>query len=142
MTAPTKKAPPPKKSFPPESDSLEMESEAGIKRSMKKDGPWMWANKAALEKIRLRCEDAKSSLAVYLALCEVASDEQSDNFRVSMDRIGSKCGLSRRTVFDRLNDLEFIGLVDIERSKTSANFRMPSSYVLLRCETVAHRGDV
>jgi hypothetical protein len=99
-----------------------------------KDGPWCWANKSALEKIRTRCEDPRSTLAVYLALCEIASDEQSNNFMASMDRIAAKACLSRRTVFDRLNDLERIGLVEIFRSKTSQNFRIPSAYVLLKCE--------
>ena len=99
-----------------------------------KDGAWAWMNKAALEKIRTRCEDAKSSLGVYLALCEIASDHKSQSFMVSMDKIASKCCLSRRTVLDRLNDLEFIGLVEITRSKTSENFRIPSAYLLLRCE--------
>lgn len=106
-----------------------------------KDGAWAWVNKAALEKIRTRCEDAKSALAVYLALCEIASDEQSNDFMVSMDKIGGKCCLSRRTVFDRLNDLEFIGLVEIARSKTNQNFRIPSAYTLLRCESIAQRSE-
>jgi hypothetical protein len=100
-----------------------------------KDGPWAWANKSALEKIRTRCEDPRSTLAVYLALCEIASDEHSNNFRCSMNKVGAKCCLSRRTVFDRLNDLEFIGLVEIHRSLTNKNNRLPSAYILLRCET-------
>ena len=99
-----------------------------------KDGPWMWANKSALEKIRTRCEDAKSTLAVYFALCEIASDEQSNDFMAAMLKIAGKSCLSTRTVFDHLNDLERIGLVEIHRSKTSQNYRIPSAYVLLRCE--------
>ena len=99
-----------------------------------KDGPWFWTNKSAVEKIRHRCEDPRSTLGVYLALCEIASDEQTNEFLASMDRIAAKACLSRRTVFDRLNDLERIGLVEIFRSKTSQNFRVPSAYLLLRCE--------
>jgi predicted transcriptional regulator len=110
-----------------------------VKQRSAKDGPWAWFNKAAIEKIRTRCEDPKSSLAVYFALVEIASDEQSDDFTVSMQKIASKCCLSRRTVFDRLNDLERIGLIDVYHSKTSEQFRIPSAYKLLRCETVAHR---
>jgi len=105
------------------------------------DGPWGWFNKHALEKIRNSCEDVKSCLGVYLSLCEIASDEQSENFMVSMHRISMKCGLSRRTVFDRLNDLERIGLVEIARSRTSENYRIPSAYMLLRCESIAQRRD-
>jgi hypothetical protein len=99
-----------------------------------KDGPWCWANKAAIEKIRSNCEDAKSALGVYFALCEIASDEGSNNFRASHDKIAAKCGLSRQWVMRRLNDLEFIGLVEIFRSETSPHFKMPSAYILLRCE--------
>jgi len=94
----------------------------------------MWATKSALEKIRTRCEDPRSTLGVYLALCEIGSDEQSNDFMASMNRIAAKACLSRRTVFDRLNDLERIGLINIYRSQTSENFRIPSSYELLRCE--------
>lgn len=101
----------------------------------------MWANKAALEKIRMRCENANSCLGVYLALCEIASDERSEDFMISMDKIAGKCCLSRRTVFDRLNDLEFIGLVEIARSKTNQNLRIPSAYILLRCESIAQRRE-
>jgi biotin operon repressor len=113
---------------PPESKPTE--------RTMK-DGAWFWANKSALNKIRSRCEDAKSALAVYLALCEIASDEQSESFMVSMDRISAKCGLSRPTVFFRLNDLEYIGLVEIQRSRTNQNYRIPNAYTLLKAETTA-----
>jgi hypothetical protein len=104
-----------------------------VERNMK-DGPWAWFNKSALEKIRTRFEDPTSTISVYLALCEISSDEKSNNFRVSMAKIGNKCGLSSRTVIERLKDIEFLGLVEIHRSKTNENFRMPSAYILLRCE--------
>jgi CRP-like cAMP-binding protein len=99
-----------------------------------KDGAWAWVNKSALEKIRNQIEDAQSALAVYYALAEIASDEQSGDFRASMDRIAAKCCFSRRTVAKRLNDLEFNGLVEIQRSETTENFKMPSAYLMLRCE--------
>jgi len=108
-----------------------------IERDMTRDKPWAWFQKAALNKIRSQCDDAKSAIAVYLALCEIASDEQSNNFRASMDKIAAKCCLSRRTVFSKLNELEFNGLVEIHRSATNENFKMPSAYILLRCETNA-----
>ncbi len=97
------------------------------------DGPWMWANKAALKKIRDSCdEDWKARLAVYLALCEIASDERTKGeFKAPMDRIAAKCGYSRRAVFDKLNELEALQLISICRSATSENYRVPSSYVIL-----------
>jgi hypothetical protein len=74
---------------------------------------------------------------VYLALCEVASDERSESFMVSMHLIAGKCCLSRPTVLKHLNQLEFIGLVEIFRSPTNQNFKVPSAYELLVCESAA-----
>ena len=104
-------------------------------RSTKDCAPWCWAEKAALEKIRARCEDAKTTLLVYFALCEVASDERSQDFMISMDKIAGKSCLSRPTVLKSLQRLEQIGLVEIHRSKTSQNFKIPSAYRMLVCES-------
>jgi hypothetical protein len=56
---------------------------------------------------------------------------------VSMHRIAGKCCLSRPTVLKHLNELEFIGLVEIFRSPTNQNFKVPSAYKLLICESIA-----
>lgn len=104
-------------------------------RDIKDCAPWCWAEKAALEKIRARCEDAKTTLLVYFALCEVASDERSQDFMISMDKIAGKSCLSRPTVLKSLQRLEQIGLVEIHRSKTSQNFKIPSAYRMLVCES-------
>ena len=123
-----------RRSFPPPRKKMNDErDEQSFTERSPKDGAWCWANKSALEKIRTQCEDPRSTLAVYFALCEIASDEQSGYFTASMNRIASKCCLSRRTVFDRLNDLERLYLIRITRSATSENYRIPSSYLLLRC---------
>lgn len=104
-------------------------------RDIKDCAPWCWSEKAALEKIRTRCEEAKIALLVYGALCEIASDERSEDFLVSMDKIAGKSCLSRPTVFKALQMLDGLGLVEIHRSRTSENFRVPSAYRLLRCES-------
>ena len=98
-----------------------------------RDGPWAWFDKASMNKIRVRCEAAPSCMAVYLALCELASDEQSPSFCVTLRSIMAKSGLSRRTVLARLHDLEFIGLVEITR-QFQAGEQQPSAYRLLRCQ--------
>ena len=54
-----------------------------------------------------------------------------------MHRIAGKCCLSRPTVLKHLNQLEFIGLVEIFRSRTNENFKVPSAYKLLVCESTA-----
>ena len=106
-------------------------------RSLKECAPWCWAEKAALDKIRDRSEDAKTTLLVYHALCEIASDERTEEFLISMDKIAAKSCLSRPTVFKSLQILEGLGLVEIQRSRTSKNFRIPSAYRLLGCESAA-----
>jgi len=98
-------------------------------------GPWCWLEKASLEKIRRQLDNPTPALAVYLALCEIASDRRSDDFQISADHIGSKCGMCRQTVSKQLARLEFIGLVDIMRAETSANMKVSSAYVLLACES-------
>ena len=104
-------------------------------RNTKECAPWCWVEKAALEKIRARSEEGKTTLLVYLALCEIASDERSEDFLVSMDKIAGKSCLSRPTVFKSLPILEELGLVHITRSRTSENFRVPCAYRLLVCES-------
>lgn len=106
-------------------------------RSVKECAPWCWVEKAALEKIRDRSEEAKTTLLVYMALCEIASDERTEEFLISMDKIAGKSCLSRPTVFKSLKVLEDIGLVEIHRSKTTENFRIPSAYRLVCCESAA-----
>lgn len=104
-----------------------------VKRSPK-DGAWFWGNKSAMEKIRHSCERAKLVLGVYVALCEIASDEHSDDFIASTDKIASRCGQSYSNTFELIKELERIGLVRVLRSPTNQNFRVPSAYTLLKCE--------
>ena len=106
-------------------------------RSLKECAPWCWLEKAALEKIRDRSENAKITQLVYLALCEIASDERTEDFLISMDKIAGKSCLSRPTVLKSLQILEGLGLVEIHRSRTSENFRIPSAYRLICCESAA-----
>jgi DNA-binding MarR family transcriptional regulator len=95
----------------------------------------MWAEKASLEKIRTCLEKPSMTLLVYWALCEIASDERTDDFIIPMDKIVSKCGLTRPTVDKQLKLLETHGLVEIHRSRTNQNMRIPSAYTLTTCES-------
>jgi DNA-binding Lrp family transcriptional regulator len=69
-----------------------------------------------------------SALAVYLALTEIASDEESEVFTTTHAWIAQKCGVSPRTVQDRLNELAEIGLVEIHTPalKSPSTFRLLS----------------
>jgi hypothetical protein len=106
---------------------------SGVQRS-RKDGPWAWYNKAAFNKIIDDLDDTTALIAVYSALCLIASDERSDDFRASHAKIAGKCGLSRQWTMKKLDELEFIGLIKINRSETSAKCKQPSAYTLLKCE--------
>ncbi len=63
--------------------------------------PFCWQNKKVLTHITetfAESDRAASARSVYLALSEVASDEQSDTFQVSKALIAHKAGVSIKTV--------------------------------------------
>ena len=94
------------------------------------DAPFCWQHKPALRLIREAFDADKtvaSALAVYLALTEIASDEESEVFTTTHAWIAQKCGVSPRTVQDRLNGLVEISLVEIH----TPALKSPSTYRLL-----------
>src|ERR1043166_1045301 len=103
------------------------------------EDPGCWQSKAALERIRQALDGKKavtSALAGYLALREIASDEEGHTFSTTHAHIASRCGLSVRTVAARLKDLASIALVAIVTPQRLA----PSTYTLLSfgndCRTI------
>lgn len=94
------------------------------------DGPWCWQSKAALRRIQ-ECLDGEntvsSGLAVYVALTQIASDEQSSEFRTTHAHISKLSGVKDRTVRKRLDALVDIGLIQIE----TPELRAPCTYRLL-----------
>src|SRR5437016_4811282 len=94
-----------------------------------KDGPFAWWNKPAVRHIRRNCDPSKNEVHVYLALCEIASNKESEDYTATLAEIGSLCGIhSRTTLGAAITQLEFFGLIEVQRSK----LRMPSSFKLLR----------
>jgi hypothetical protein len=92
--------------------------------------PFCWQHKLALRLIRDSCDAEKavsSTLAVYVALTEIASDEESETFTTTHAWIALKSGLSARTVQDRLNRLSEIGLLEV----STPALKSPSKYRLL-----------
>lgn len=75
---------------------------------------WLWADKAIVRRIRERVPDIASALTVYFALCEIASDNQAEEFEATQQAIASKSGLSVRTVGHRLRELVSIGAIKME----------------------------
>ncbi|HZZ57921.1 MAG TPA: helix-turn-helix domain-containing protein [Opitutaceae bacterium] len=75
-----------------------------------------------------------SILAVYSALCEVASDRQAEVFDVSQPTLARLCGLSDKHVRTVLRKLEAIGLVGVRINRMPDQVALlPSTYRLLRC---------
>jgi hypothetical protein len=100
-------------------------------RSMS-DGPYMWANKSALHRVLNNSGGETSNticLHVYLALCWIASDQQSDTFTVKSSYIAQRAGYRYRSTFDALKDLERLKLIHISRTKKS--MKAPSTYTVL-----------
>lgn len=100
---------------------------------------YCWQSKSILRKIREAFDgthDVGSALLVYLALTEIASDEQDGEFTTTHAWIAGKSGLSTATVKRRLATLIELGIVEV---KTPA-LRAPSNYRLLAHHelTIAH----
>jgi hypothetical protein len=68
-----------------------------------------------------------SGLLVYTALTEIASDKQSRIFQTTHGFIAGRCGMSQRTVQQRIKDLVEIGLLKCDVPK----LRAPATYTLL-----------
>ncbi len=92
--------------------------------------PFCWQSKMALRKIREALDAEKavaSGIGVYVALTEIASDEQKNPFETTHLYIGSKSGFSPRTVQERIQDLVEIGVLDC----FVPDRRAPATYTLL-----------
>lgn len=92
--------------------------------------PFCWQNKAVLRKI-LESFDGENAVAsaigTYVALTEIASDEQAETFKTTHLYISSKSGWSASTVKKRVQELKEIGIIDIYTPK----LRGPCTYWLL-----------
>ena len=98
-----------------------------------KDGPFCWQSKAALKLILESFGDAGNAAcrprSVYLALCEIASDEGAAQFVVTKGLLGYRAGLSTRTVQRVLPDLVRAGVLTISRNANG--LKTASRYTLL-----------
>lgn len=68
-----------------------------------------------------------SALVVYLALSEIASDKRAATFQTTHAFIAMRCGLSARTVQQRVKDLVAIGVMEC----FVPNLKSPATYTLL-----------
>ena len=94
------------------------------------ESPFCWQSKVALRKIRESFDGENtvaSAIGTYVALTEIASDEQSETFDTTHLYISSKSGLSASTVKKRVQGLKEIGIIDIYTPKLKG----PCTYWLL-----------
>ena len=61
-----------------------------------KDGPYAWWDKRAVRHIRKNCDPCRNEVAVYLALCELASNNASNDFTATLHAIGKLCDVHHR----------------------------------------------
>ena len=99
------------------------------------DGPWCWLNKAALRLIAEHFAESDrvlSARSAYLALSEIASNEQSPTFTSKIGTIARYAGVCRRTVSDALQELKNVGLLAITpQTIPGSKLKAPSIYTLL-----------
>ncbi len=102
-----------------------------------KDGPFCWQNKKVLSLVTetfAESNQAASARSVLVALSEVASDEQSETFKVNKALIASKAGVSVKTAERILRGLEELRLVLITRSTAAAGYgaiKSANTYTLI-----------
>jgi hypothetical protein len=110
-----------------------VEGEAMSAERDTKDGPFCWLSKAALKRILDSFGDdegrACRTRSVYLALCEIGSDEGTARFIVAKGLLAFRAGLSARTVQRVFPDLVRAGVLTIERNATG--LKTSSRYTLL-----------
>jgi hypothetical protein len=98
------------------------------------DGPFAWFSKSALRKINETFDEsgrATSARSLYVALCELASDNQSDSFVVPIRVIATRAGLAPRWAGQLLTSFEALELVSIQRKSGKGELKLPSTYTLL-----------
>ena len=80
---------------------------------------------------------SSSARSLYLALCEIASDRQSDRYNTSQPEIAIRAGLSVATVRRLLPVFKHLGLVKIERNSVHG-IQTASTYTIIRGPLAHH----
>lgn len=95
------------------------------------DGNWFWCSKKALRAIRENIDNSPqvaSCCCVYVALCEIANEKESEVFQTTHAFLSLRTGFSARTVRSRVADLRDLELI---RVRVSQKKRGPSTYEML-----------
>jgi hypothetical protein len=101
------------------------------------DAPFCWQHKAALWRIREAFDESTfldQSLAVYLTLCELASDEQSATFTATRRKIAERSGVSMRRVSEILARFKLLNLLNWKQNFLHGTKELaPSTFTLTSC---------
>ena len=101
------------------------------------EAPWCWQTKAALWRIRVAFDESTfldQALAVYLVLCELASDEQSETFATTRRKIAERSGVSIRRVSEILARFKSLSLLAWQQNYLEGTKELaPSTYTLMSC---------
>jgi hypothetical protein len=111
----------------------------GNERSTK-DGPFFWASIQALRAIREHFgTQASSAIAVYVALCSIASIKRKQTFECEIKQIAGHAGLRYRSCGEFIRELEAAKVISIRRNggPKSRTAGAPSTYTLLTFRTWA-----
>ena len=85
------------------------------KSRSRNDGPWLWVNKAQVEKILVGCSGltaGRTALTLYIILTWIASDKGDvASFTISQTAVAKKAGLSERAVRNATNALCTCGVL-------------------------------
>jgi hypothetical protein len=88
---------------------------------------WCWYHRSTLQLIRDNVPDIASGLVVYVALTELLVECKSNPFQATQNAIAIRCGLSVRTVRNRLAELESIGVIrriDLDGPRQAYEFEL------------------
>jgi hypothetical protein len=117
-----------------------------------KDAPFCWQHKDVLRMITetfSESDQAVSARSLYVALSELASDNESQTFTATKALIAHKAALSISTVQRLLNGFEQLGVVQVKRNlekQTQGAIKSPNTYTLLSIghsdlTSIGHRGQ-
>jgi hypothetical protein len=112
----------------PRTDSTPEVAPIQVRQNPRDEKPFLWQSRVVLQKIRTKLEEPATALCVYVALTELASQDCAQTFQATHAAIAQHAGVSERTVFARLADLESIGVVNITRPRVrgAATYRLLS----------------
>ena len=80
---------------------------------------------------------ASAARSIYVALSQIASDQQSDTFDASQSEIAHRAGLSVATVKRVLPIFRDLGIIVIKRNYVN-NIEQSSTYTLIRASLAHH----